>query len=471
MFLKVNTIYDSNDANEYQFRLELGGVFVTFNDGKNVVGIYFDRISLNEVNLEKAKKHAISFFPDLKKCELKLIGEIHSINKCSKFLPDNLFSFVKRVVRDTDVDVIYNPNIGRVRISIENVVELKKGKIKILIVDDSKTIRTILNKMFSTDPSFEVIGMLENPTQVESFIEKNRPDVITLDIHMPEMDGVTLLKQIYPKFKIPCVMISSISLQEGPMVFDALESGAVDYIQKPEAKDIEALTPVFIEKIKMASNVRSQDKSKHILTKVKAQSDINALVVIGSSTGGTEALRHILTALPDQIPPILIVQHIPAVFSLAFAKRMNELCSFEVKEAENGDEVMPNRVLIAPGGFQMKMIHRNNKTYVEINSDEPVNRFRPSVDYLFSTVVQNLFCHTVAVILTGMGRDGAREMLNLKKKGAVTIAQNEESCIVFGMPREAILIGAADYVEHLSNIAERITYCTNKSNFKKVGNS
>jgi two-component system chemotaxis response regulator CheB len=200
------------------------------------------------------------------------------------------------------------------------------------------------------------------------------------------------------------------------------------------------------------------------------KSSQDALVVIGSSTGGTEALRTILTALPDQIPPILIVQHIPAVFSLAFAKRMNDLCSFEVIEAKDGDEVKPNRVIIAPGGKQMKLVVKNGKQFVEVNDDAPVNRFKPSVDYLFESVVKGMYCHTVAVMLTGMGKDGARQMLNLRNKGAVTIAQNEETCVVFGMPREAIAIGAAEYIEPLQAIAERITTCSNNSAYKKVGN-
>jgi two-component system chemotaxis response regulator CheB len=166
---------------------------------------------------------------------------------------------------------------------------------------------------------------------------------------------------------------------------------------------------------------------------------------------------------------MLIVQHIPAVFSLAFANRMNDLCSFEVKEAENGDEVRINRVLIAPGGKQMKMVVRNNKTYVEINDDEPVNRFKPSVDYLFCSVEKSLYCHTVAVLLTGMGKDGAKGMLALKNKNVHTIAQDEKSCVVFGMPREAIELGAASYVESIDKIAEKICVLTNdKSKFHKA---
>jgi two-component system chemotaxis response regulator CheB len=235
--------------------------------------------------------------------------------------------------------------------------------------------------------------MAERPSEVEALILKYKPDVITLDIHMPEMDGVTLLKQIAPKFNIPTVMISSISMAEGPMVLEALENGAVDYIQKPELSEIVKVTPLILEKVRMAAQANlskpsHNKKSKPVQT--KALCDLSSLIVLGSSTGGTEAIREIITALPDKIPPMLIVQHIPAVFSAAFAKRMNDLCPFEVKEAEDGDEVRANRILIAPGGKQMKFIYKNGKGTVEINDDEPVNRFKPSVDYLFSSVAKNI---------------------------------------------------------------------------------
>jgi two-component system chemotaxis response regulator CheB len=284
------------------------------------------------------------------------------------------------------------------------------------------------------------------------------------------MDGVTLLKKIAPKYKIPCVMISSISMAEGPLVLEALEHGAVDYIQKPEMADLEALIPMILEKVKVAA--LSRKVSGPSVENIKVlKSDVacntNSLVLIGSSTGGTEALRVVLTGMPNQIPPILIVQHIPAVFSRAFANRMNDLCKFEVKEAEDGDEIKMNRVLIAPGGKQMKVIVKNDKRFVEINNDEPVNRFKPSVDYLFQSVEKNIFCHTIAVLLTGMGKDGAQGMLELKKKSVLTIAQDEKTCVVFGMPREAIEIGAANYVEPIEKIAEKICILTNEAGRKQ----
>jgi two-component system chemotaxis response regulator CheB len=353
--------------------------------------------------------------------------------------------------------------LNKVRVSKDSFVNVtsivSSKKFKILIVDDSKTIRNILLKIFSSDPQLEVCAMAEKPSEVESLIKKFKPDVITLDIHMPEMDGVSLLKMIGPKYNIPTIMISSISIAEGPLVLEALENGAIDYIQKPEASEIKNVTPLIIEKVRtaaMANTSRFSRIHKSSPAQKKYFSELTSLIVLGSSTGGTEAIREIITALPDQIPPMLIVQHIPAVFSAAFAKRMNELCPFEVKEAEDGDEVYANRILIAPGGKQMKLVYKSGKASVEINDDEPVNRFKPSVDYLFLSVAKNIFTSTIAVILTGMGKDGAKGMLELRSLGVRTIAQDESTSVVFGMPREAIAIGAAEYVEPLSEIAERI---------------
>jgi len=317
--------------------------------------------------------------------------------------------------------------------------------------------------------------MAEKPSEVEELIIKHRPDVITLDIHMPEMNGVMLLKEISSKYNIPTIVVSSISMDssnESPLVLEALENGAIDYIQKPEFSEIQKITPILLEKIRTAAkaNLIKSPRSKKIsVIKTTAACDLNSLIVLGSSTGGTEAIRQILLGLPDQIPPMLIVQHIPAVFSLAFSKRMNDLCPFDVKEAENGDEVRANRVLIAPGGRQMKFVHKNGKNFVEVNDDEPVNRFKPSVDYMFLSVAKNIYTNTIAVILTGMGRDGAKGLLELRNLGARTIVQDELSSVVFGMPKEAIAIGGAEYVEPLKEIAERITLLTNeKSSIKKA---
>ncbi len=325
-------------------------------------------------------------------------------------------------------------------------------KTKILIVDDSKTIRTILQKVFASDPECEVIGALENPLEVENFIAKNQPDVITLDIHMPGLNGVELLKRYLPKFPIPTVMISSISLEEGPLVLSALEAGAVDYLQKPSFEELQSITPILLEKVKSASlaKVHLATSSRSTSTSVRTSKDSSnaygaqdKLLVIGSSTGGTEALRQILTALPDQIPPILIVQHIPPIFSRSFAERMDQLCPFEVQEAKDGDECLPNRVLIAPGGTQMSFVAKNNRWMVRVDENaDKVNRHRPSVDYLFHSIPAEVAKKTVGVILTGMGADGAQGLLELRNAGSQTLGQDENSCVVYGMPQAAFKLGA-----------------------------
>lgn len=332
---------------------------------------------------------------------------------------------------------------------------------KVLIVDDSRTIRTLLSKIISMDPDLEVVASAEKPSQVEELIKQHKPDVITLDIHMPEMDGVTLLKKYYPKFPIPTVMISSISKEEGTQVLEALESGAVDYIQKPEMGNLASASQQICERIKNAASAKAR-KSNGVKRKASISQgvDSRSLVVIGSSTGGTEALRHVFTMLPEKIPPILVVQHIPPVFSMALANRLNELCPFKIKEAAHGDEVLPNQILIAPGAKQMKFKIEKDRMYVEINDEPPLNRHKPSVDYLFNSVAESGLKKVVAVILTGMGNDGAKMMKKLHDQGALTIAQDQESSVVFGMPGEAVKLGAADHVLPIDEIAQKILDCS-----------
>lgn len=343
-------------------------------------------------------------------------------------------------------------------------------KIKVLVVDDSATIRTLLTKILSSDPQFEVVAQAEKPSQVEALIKQHKPDVITLDIHMPEMDGVQLLKKIHPLYKIPTVMISSMSKEDGPQVLQALEIGAVDYIQKPQASEMYEASQTIRDRLKIAAQAKvfSQNKPVRKLTGTQITSINEGLILIGASTGGTEALRVVLESLPAQIPPILIVQHIPPVFSAAFAQRLNSICPFEVKEAANGDEVKPNRVLIAPGAQQMAIKKSGSNLIVQINNDPPVNRHKPSVDYMFKSVSELNIENIIAVILTGMGADGAREMKRLRDKGARTIAQDENTSVVFGMPREAINMGAAEFISPLDQVAEKIVRLLNSHKSKKA---
>jgi two-component system chemotaxis response regulator CheB len=482
--LKRNKIMSKDAGGEYVLNLTLGDVFISFHHkNHNCIGFFVKQNELNDDHFKSIDNQVKSYFTNLaeNEIEVKIIGSSFSIKRIELYFKRYQFQHLKKIEKDSNVDVVFQPEMNKVRVTKDDhtvaapALVQSKGKFKVLVVDDSKAIRNILSRIFSTDDTLEVCAMTDKPSEVESLIIKYKPDVITLDIHMPEMDGIALLKQITPKYNIPTIMISSISFAEGPLVLEALENGAIDYIQKPEVHEIDRVTPMIIEKVKTAAKLNSLKKAgikskRVVVEKIKQTTNLESLIVLGSSTGGTEAIRNILTALPDQIPPMLIVQHIPPVFSAAFAKRMNELCQFEVKEAVDGDEVKANRVLVAPGGKQMKMLYKNSKAFVEINDDEPVNRFKPSVDYLFKSVAESLFTHTVAVILTGMGKDGAKGMLELRNLGVRTIAQDEETCVVFGMPKEAIAIGGAEYVEPLSKIAERIVALTKeKTSIKKIG--
>jgi len=348
-------------------------------------------------------------------------------------------------------------------------------KARVLIVDDSKTIRTLLTNLLSDDPDIEVVAVAELPSQVEALIKKHQPNVVTLDIHMPEMDGVTLLKKLRPYYPIPYIMISSLTPEEGPEIMDALESGAFDYIKKPELNSINESAQMIRDKVKAAvyANVAqfstNQVKKKPVKQIGNYDLDSSKIIAFGSSTGGTEALREVLTKLPNNIPPILITQHIPAVFSAAFAKRMNELCQFEVREAQDGDLLKTGLALIAPGGFQMALDKKPDGSFCVKITDGPLkNRHKPSVDILFDSVAELYGSNSVGIILTGMGADGAKGMLKMKKSGSRTIAQDEKSCVVFGMPRQAIELGAAEEILNLEQIPDVLLTLVSKNVRRKV---
>lgn len=329
--------------------------------------------------------------------------------------------------------------------------------VKVLVVDDSKVIRSLLHRILSEDSNIKVIGMAEDAMEAAAFIKKEQPDVITLDIHMPQMTGVEWLAKLLPLNPIPTVMISSLQLKEGNEVFKALELGAVDYIQKPSLQEIGIVGPIIREKVKAAAGAQVRRIKPALVRAVAStQIDFRNILAIGASTGGTEALKSILCQLPAEIPPTVIVQHIPPVFSKAFADRLNELCPFEVKEAEHGDELRKSRVLIAPGGRQMRVRSSAGKLFVDVNDDAPVSRHKPSVDYLFHSVATTIKQRAVGVILTGMGADGAKGLLEMKKNGARTLGQDEESCVVYGMPKVAFELGAVDRQYPLGELPQAI---------------
>jgi len=356
--------------------------------------------------------------------------------------------------------VLFHVPSGRLQVALlSGTPKVPSRPRKVLIVDDSRTIRELLQRVLKEDPELQIIGVAGDAREAEAMVRAHRPDVITLDIHMPHMTGVEWLERLLPEHSIPVVMISSLQLQEGNEVFRALELGAVDYIQKPTLGELPTVGPLIREKVKEAAGakvLRRSSSPQKPRRGFAGELDLRKVLAIGASTGGTEALKEVLQALPEKIPPTVIVQHIPPVFSKAFAERLNSLCPFEVKEAEDGDELKPCRVLIAPGGRQMKVQRSPQGLCVRITDDAPMSRHKPSVDYLFHSIASVVGKNSVGVILTGMGSDGAQGLLAMKKQGARTIAQDEDSCVVYGMPRVAYEIGAAESVCPLPQIAEQI---------------
>lgn len=405
---------------------------------------------------------------------VKVIGSRAFLEGITPFLIQLRLNLIKSIERSGEFEVFYDSQAQSVKVSKESVRDLVptgKAQIKVMIVDDSQTIRNLLEKVLGKDDSIQVVAAIANPLDVEAAVLKYKPDVMTLDIHMPEMDGVTLLRKIIPKHRIPTVMISSISKEEGPQVLAALEAGAVDYIQKPSLKDLDRVGPQIIDSVKTAAKAKVHQLRSAPLSRVKAKSNYSGegFVVIGSSTGGTEALRQILETLPAEIPPIMVVQHIPAVFSRALADRLNDLCPFHVKEVEHNDLVRPNTVYVAQGGSQMSLKYLQGEYRLFVNDDPPVNRHKPSVDYFFKTVAEFKNIPTVGVILTGMGSDGARMLKVLRDQGARTIAQDKETSVVWGMPREAAQLGGAEFILPIYSIAEKIVdLCSEFQQKKKV---
>ncbi len=346
-------------------------------------------------------------------------------------------------------------------------------KIKVLIVDDSAVVRQTLEEILTSDPRIEVMAMAADPYIAAEKIHQEIPDVITLDVEMPRMDGITFLQKIMSQHPIPVVICSSLAEAGSGTALKALEYGAVDIIQKPRLG-----TKQFLEesKIRICDAVlaaamarpRRITKIHEVAPKLTADAIMAAprakammettekVVVVGASTGGTEAIQVFLTALPSDTPGIVIVQHMPEHFTTSFAKRLNEVCRVTVKEAENNDTVIRGRALIAPGNFHTLLKRSGARYYVEVREGPLVSRHRPSVDVLFRSTARYAGKNAVGVIMTGMGDDGARGMEEMKGMGAHTIAQDEETSVVFGMPHEAIKRGAVDAVLPLEAIAASV---------------
>lgn len=348
---------------------------------------------------------------------------------------------------------------------------MKNNKIKVLIVDDSAIVRQTLEEILSSDPNIEVIATAADPFIAADKIRAQAPDVITLDVEMPRMDGITFLQKIMSQHPIPVVMCSSLTEKGSETALKALEYGAVEIIQKPRMG-----TKQFLEESKiyicdtvkaaaMARVSRISPESRKVMPKLTADAVIakaaskamiqttEKVVAVGASTGGTEALRVFLEAMPPDAPGIVIVQHMPENFTASFAKRLDSLCRISVKEAANDDTVIRGRALLAPGNRHMLLKRSGARYYVEIKDGPLVCRHRPSVDVLFRSAARYAGKNAVGVIMTGMGDDGAKGMLEMKDAGAYTIAQDEKTCVVYGMPKEAVKLGAVDKVAPLETLA------------------
>lgn len=327
-------------------------------------------------------------------------------------------------------------------------------KIKVLVVDDSLLFRETMARGISQDSGIEVVGVAADPFIARDKILELEPDVITLDVEMPKMNGIEFLKKLMPQYPLPVVVVSAVSSN----VFDALYAGAVDFVTKPDEHKPGGLNSFINEliiKIKIASTAKVGDYKKRYIPVRPITHDTsggNMIIAIGASTGGTEAIYQLIKAFPRDMPGIVIVQHMPPVFTRMYAERLNNTCILEVKEAQDGDLIQPGRVLIAPGDYHMKVMKRGASYYVKCYKGEKVSGHCPSIDVLFDSVAQTAGADAVGIILTGMGSDGAKGLLKMKKEGAYTIGQDERTCIVYGMPMVAFNIGAVQKQAALDRI-------------------
>lgn len=343
--------------------------------------------------------------------------------------------------------------------------------LKVLIVDDSALMRALLTEIIGGAPDLEVVGSAPDPIAAREMIKVLNPDVLTLDVEMPKMDGLEFLDRLMRLRPMPVVMISSLTERGSEVTLQALEMGAVDFVAKPRAESVSLLQNYADEirdKIRAAAGAHLRKRPMAQAAKSPASRDAAAsagfsqrllqekLIAIGASTGGTEAIKDVLMALPEEVPGIVMTQHMPEAFTGSYARRLDSLCRIRVVEAQGGERIEPGTAYLAPGHSHL-LVKRVGSTYMtELSQAEPVNRHRPAVDVLFNSVAQHARQNAVGVILTGMGKDGALGMLEMRKAGAWTIGQDKDSCVVYGMPREAANVGAVEEVAPLAEVGQRI---------------
>lgn len=353
-------------------------------------------------------------------------------------------------------------------------------KIKVLIVDDSSVIRGIVREMLSGQPDIEVVGEAKDPFVARDLIKKLNPDVLTLDVEMPKMDGITFLSNLMRLRPMPVLMLSTLTMKGAEVTLKALELGAIDFIAKPSFEELLSVKNNFkatiVSKIKFAAKVEQKtikqtisEKNTLSHTLFSGCKRLNHLVVIGASTGGTEAIKQVLSMLPSNCPPIVITLHIPKIFSAHFAARMNKNCSMDVQEAKHGKKIKEGNVYIAPGGQHLKVEWKSGSLFCTLDDSEEVNRHKPAVDVLFNSLIP-IAENTQAILLTGMGQDGAQGLLNLKEHGAMTVIQNKESSLIWGMPGAAFELSAHIKQTDLFKIApELLTYASlDKNEMREV---
>lgn len=341
-------------------------------------------------------------------------------------------------------------------------------KIKVLVIDDSALIRSLLTEIINSQRDMEVVGAAPDPLVARDMIKQLNPDVLTLDVEMPKMDGLDFLEKLMRLRPMPVVMVSTLTERGSEITMRALELGAVDFVTKPKMSITEGMleyTDLIADKIRAASQAKVATLSRHPVSPnggtepVKLRNPLissEKLLIIGASTGGTEAIKSFLLKMPSDCPGILITQHMPAGFTKSFANRLDSLCQISVKEAQGGERVLPGHAFIAPGDKHL-LLARSGANYVtELSDAPPVNRHKPSVDVLFDSAAELAGKNAIGVILTGMGKDGAVGMARMKEAGAYNFAQNEESCVVYGMPKEAVAHGGVDEVAHLEELPKLV---------------